>query len=93
MTSPVRARWVLAALIGVLVVVSAVFALRVGVDNAVDVWFVADDPALPDIWGPDENIAWSIDVPGLAWSSPVVCSDYDSLEFIADSMCCACGGG
>ena len=32
----------------------------------------ADDPALPDTWGPDQNIVWKLDVPGYAWSSPVV---------------------
>ena len=36
---------------------------------------VADDPALPDSWGPDQNIAWKLDVPGYAWSSPVVWGD------------------
>ena len=37
---------------------------------------VADDPALPERWGPDENIAWSIDIPGRAWSSPIVWGDH-----------------
>ncbi len=37
---------------------------------------VADDPTLPDSWGPDENIAWSIDVPGRSWSSPIVWGDH-----------------
>ena len=37
---------------------------------------VADDPALPERWGPDENIAWEIDVPGRAWSSPIVWGDH-----------------
>src|SRR6202171_4389316 len=36
----------------------------------------ADDPALPDTWGPAQNIAWKIDVPGTAWSSPVVWGDH-----------------
>ena len=35
-----------------------------------------DDPALPDTWGPTQNIAWKLDVPGLAWSSPVVWGDH-----------------
>ena len=43
---------------------------------------VADDPALPDSWGPDENIAWSIDVPGRAWSSPIV---WDEHVFVLTS--------
>jgi hypothetical protein len=36
----------------------------------------ADDPALPDTWGPDQNIVWKLDVPGYAWSSPVVWGDH-----------------
>ena len=24
---------------------------------------VADDPALPETWGPDENIVWTLEVP------------------------------
>ncbi|TDI27075.1 MAG: hypothetical protein E2P06_01145, partial [Acidobacteria bacterium] len=36
----------------------------------------ADDAALPETWGPDENIAWSIDVPGRAWSSPIVWDEH-----------------
>jgi outer membrane protein assembly factor BamB len=36
----------------------------------------ADHPSLPDAWGPSQNIVWSIDVPGRAWSSPVVWGDH-----------------
>ena len=36
---------------------------------------VADDPALPDTWGPTENVTWSLDVPGRSWSSPIVWDD------------------
>ena len=36
----------------------------------------ADDPALPETWGPTQNIVWKIDVPGTAWSSPVVWGDH-----------------
>ena len=36
----------------------------------------ADDPALPDTWGPTQNIVWKIDVPGTGWSSPVVWGDH-----------------
>ena len=32
----------------------------------------ADDPVLPDTWGPDENVVWTFDVPGRSWSSPIV---------------------
>ena len=38
---------------------------------------VADnDPALPETWGPDDNIVWRIDVPGRGWSSPIVSGDH-----------------
>ena len=37
---------------------------------------VGDDPSLPDTWSENENVVWSIDVPGLAWSSPVVWEDH-----------------
>src|ERR1700674_1481550 len=36
----------------------------------------ADDPALPDVWGPTQNIVWKIAMPGTAWSSPVVWGDH-----------------
>lgn len=32
----------------------------------------ADDPSLPDVWGPSQNVVWKLDVPGRSWSSPVV---------------------
>jgi hypothetical protein len=35
-----------------------------------------DDPALPDTWGPDQNIVWKLDLPGHSWSSPVVWGDH-----------------
>jgi outer membrane protein assembly factor BamB len=37
---------------------------------------VADNPALPDHWGPDENIAWEIEMPGRGWASPIVWGDH-----------------
>jgi len=37
---------------------------------------VADDPTLPDSWGPDENVVWEIDVPGRGWASPIVWEDH-----------------
>jgi outer membrane protein assembly factor BamB len=43
-----------------------------GVDGGV----AADDPSLPDVWGPSQNIVWKIDVPGRSWSSPVVWGDH-----------------
>src|SRR5216684_7204584 len=36
----------------------------------------ADDPALPDTWGPTENVVWTSEVPGVGWSSPVVWGDH-----------------
>ncbi|HET9384091.1 MAG TPA: PQQ-binding-like beta-propeller repeat protein, partial [Gemmatimonadales bacterium] len=36
----------------------------------------ADHPALPDAWGPSQNVVWTIDVPGRSWSSPVVWGDH-----------------
>ena len=35
-----------------------------------------DHPALPETWGPSENVVWRIDVPGRAWSSPIVWGDH-----------------
>ncbi len=35
----------------------------------------ADDDRLPEQWSTTENVAWSVDVPGLAWSCPVVWGD------------------
>ena len=37
---------------------------------------VGDDLALPDTWSETENVVWKVDVPGLAWSSPVVWEDH-----------------
>src|SRR5262249_7464132 len=33
---------------------------------------VSDAEGLPDTWDAAKNVAWSIDVPGKGWSSPVV---------------------
>ncbi|MDZ4782963.1 MAG: hypothetical protein SGJ19_22175, partial [Planctomycetia bacterium] len=30
---------------------------------------------LPDKWGADQNIAWKITLPGVAWSQPIVLGD------------------
>ena len=37
---------------------------------------VADDPSLPDTWSETENVVWKTDIPGLAWSSPIVWDDH-----------------
>jgi outer membrane protein assembly factor BamB len=39
----------------------------------------ADHPALPETWSRTENVAWTLDVPGIGWSSPVV---WDKTIFI-----------
>src|SRR4051812_19892811 len=33
---------------------------------------VSDNPPLPEHWSTNENVAWSIEVPGRGWSSPIV---------------------
>lgn len=32
----------------------------------------ADDPRIPERWGPEENLVWRTPIPGLGWSSPIV---------------------
>ncbi len=44
---------------------------------------VPDDPTLPERWSETENVVWSVDVPGLAWSSPVVAGD---LVFVTTAV-------
>lgn len=65
----------------VLCLVSAVVA----VPSARDTWphfrgaaagVAADDPRLPEVWSPTENVAWRIDIPGRSWSSPIVWGDH-----------------
>ena len=36
---------------------------------------VVEDGILPDTWSTNENVAWTIDIPGRAWSSPIVWGD------------------
>jgi outer membrane protein assembly factor BamB len=36
---------------------------------------VAEDPSLPESWSTTENVAWSVEIPGDGWSSPVVWGD------------------
>jgi outer membrane protein assembly factor BamB len=31
--------------------------------------------AVPSEWGPDSNVQWKVKIPGLGWSSPIVCGD------------------
>jgi outer membrane protein assembly factor BamB len=60
-------------------------ALSVTVLSAQDNWprfrgtdagVAADHPSLPDVWGPSQNIVWTITVPGRSWSSPIVWGDH-----------------
>jgi hypothetical protein len=37
---------------------------------------VSEDPMLPDTWGPKENVAWRVAVPGVGWGSPIVWGDH-----------------
>jgi hypothetical protein len=44
-----------------------------------------DHPDLPDTWSPTENVVWKIDIPGLAWSSPIVWGDHIFLTTVASA--------
>jgi len=33
---------------------------------------IAEDSILPDTWSTTENVAWTLEIPGRAWSSPIV---------------------
>jgi hypothetical protein len=44
-----------------------------------------DDPSLPDGWGPTENIVWRIDVPGRAWSSPIISGDHIFITSVVNT--------
>lgn len=33
---------------------------------------IAEQKDLPEEWGPDKNVAWKVDLPGVAWSQPIV---------------------
>ena len=44
---------------------------------------VPDDPNLPEHWSATENVVWRVDIPGLAWSSPVVAGD---LVFVTTAI-------
>jgi hypothetical protein len=45
----------------------------------------ADDPRLPDTWGPSTNIVWKREVAGWSWSSPVVWDDHVFLVSVIDT--------
>ncbi len=50
---------------------------------------------LPTTWGPEENVAWKIKLPGVAWSQPVVWEDriYVTLAVTDNQTKPAVGGG
>ena len=67
------------------VALALVALASVGADEAVAQWpqfrgpnsgVADDDPALPDVWSEQENVAWRVDVPGSGWSSPVVWGEH-----------------
>ncbi|MHC4226655.1 MAG: hypothetical protein ACYSW0_04440, partial [Planctomycetota bacterium] len=33
---------------------------------------VAEDSILPDTWSTTQNVAWTVEIPGRGWSSPIV---------------------
>src|SRR5262245_14594632 len=77
-------------MVRVLVACGVVFALAQV--SAADYWsqfrgsaggVAADNPRLPDTWSKSENVVWSIDVPGIGWSSPIVWGD---LVFITSAI-------
>ncbi len=36
---------------------------------------LADDAKAPSEWGPDKNVLWKVQIPGVAWSCPIVTGD------------------
>ncbi len=36
---------------------------------------ISDEAGLPTSWSTTENVAWSTDIPGLGWSSPILWDD------------------
>src|SRR5262249_19784131 len=48
---------------------------------------VADaDPRLPEEWGPGKNIAWTTEIPGRGWSSPIVWRNRVFLTTVVSSQ-------
>src|SRR4030095_5908010 len=44
-----------------------------------------NDPALPGPRGAEDNIVWTLDVPGAGWSSPVVWGDHVFVTSVISS--------
>jgi outer membrane protein assembly factor BamB len=53
--------------------------------RGMDAGAIADDPALPDTWTATQNVQWSLDLPGLGWSSPVVWGDHVFVTSVISS--------
>ena len=76
-----RSTLLLAVLTVTLLLAGSALAAPPSTDNwpsfrGADAMSVADDdPRLPDSWSTEENVVWSVDVPGLGWSSPIVLGD------------------
>jgi len=70
-----RARWIVST-VGLLAFVSALAAEQWPQFRGTQAGVAADDASLPESWSQTENIVWKIDIPGLAWSSPVVWNDH-----------------
>ncbi|MFT5430407.1 MAG: putative RND superfamily exporter protein [Myxococcota bacterium] len=74
-----RHRWVAAGLMIAATAVLGVFAARVGINNAVDVWFVEGDPSLASYhrfqstFGNDEVVAVAVTAAeGTVWNAPTL---------------------
>src|SRR5688572_29936438 len=53
--------------------------------RGLDAGAVADDAALPETWSTTQNVVWSLDVPGLGWSSPVAWGDHIFITSVISS--------
>ena len=53
--------------------------------RGVEAGVAADDPALPETWSTTQNVVWSLDVPGLGWSSPVAWGDQIFITSVISS--------
>lgn len=55
---------------------------------------VVADSKLPSEWGPDKNIRWKVEIPGVAWSSPIIWGDKVFVTTaITDKQTKPTGGG
>src|SRR5215210_8304937 len=81
----------LRSLLGVVMTLALLTLAGVSADNnwpqfrGAQAGVAVDDPALPDAWGPSQNIVWKIEVPGRSWSSPVVWGDHVLVTTAVDT--------